>query len=371
VTITEKNRASGFRPSKFPALEACIRFEGTPVDSEAARRGTDIHAEIAKWFRAPQDFVISTEAQWALSEINRLNVNPILTEQVVMILDELGEEITSGTIDLVGESGEDLWIFDWKTGDKRDYSAQLAAYALAVMDDNKGFQKVVVAVCYVDLRETEIYDLDYATANARVLELYERWKARKTLSPTLCHYCDWCALKGSCEAWIRQAETALAISETLNANLRAIDNLKNSPGQLSEFLIAYDRLKKLVDDEWRLKEAMKTHLQTGHKDEHYIVVDVSEKEVTTEYIDPEMFLVDVVKEIGTMRAAQAISIDPVEAQKMWSGFTSEPFPIPVLSKTETKAGYSYVKAKPRKGSGMAALARRNRDEEKGSQTSQP
>ena len=71
-----------------------------------------------------------------------------------------------------------------------------------------------------------------------------------------------------------------------------------------------------MEDEWELKDALKAHMATGFKTPSFTLVNVKEKAEVKESLDPEKFLTLVAPVIGTMKAAQAIVVDPVKADAL-------------------------------------------------------
>ena len=100
-------------------------------------------------------------------------------EAEVDILDAEGEPITKGTIDLVLERNREYLIIDWKTGDKADYSAQLAGYLSAWWDLHPEAKTVHCLVVYVDLRETQNCNTSYSEASARTLNLFDNMEGKR------------------------------------------------------------------------------------------------------------------------------------------------------------------------------------------------
>jgi hypothetical protein len=248
----------------------------------------------------------------------------------------------------------DYLIIDWKTGEPRDYSAQLAGYTMALYDRLPEAKSVRAIAVFVDANETHDHTHSYQKATDRFLDLYEKWREKDNANYTINQYCDWCALRPDCPAWRSQADAALSLAQDIESSpgpvsQAKIDLLKNSPGDLEKFVLAFERFKTLVDEDWALKAALKSHIETGYKSEHYSLVNVKEKELTQEVIDPETYLQKVVKELGTMKAAAAVIIDAAIAKETWAAFSADrPFPVPIKKVLSTKSGYSYLKQKNKK-----------------------
>jgi hypothetical protein len=127
-------RDEGFRPSAFPRLELCIRYQTRDdgEESPAAGRGHDLHELFAAVLagemkpEAIEDLESRECIQWALSEIDSRGINVHYVEYELEIRGEDGEVITTGTTDAWGVTKE-LWVIDAKSGDEYDYSAQFAS----------------------------------------------------------------------------------------------------------------------------------------------------------------------------------------------------------------------------------------------------
>lgn len=92
-------------------------------------------------------------------------------------------------------------IFDLKWR-KRDYDAQMADYALAVMEEG-GFESVTVHLLYGAFKQVEVIHFDMASASLIVFRILEAANDPEA-KPTPCDYCGWCAKRLTCSAlWDR------------------------------------------------------------------------------------------------------------------------------------------------------------------------
>jgi hypothetical protein len=80
---------------------------------------------------------------------------------------------------------------DLKTGSIRDYTDQMAAYALGCMD-RFGTSEWTTLLIYVDQGEVIEMHWTYDEATSQVLPLRDAWAQRHGVEPTPCEYCDWC-----------------------------------------------------------------------------------------------------------------------------------------------------------------------------------
>src|ERR1700675_2053802 len=152
------------------------------------------------------------EVQWA-RELAEQYVGQgwtiVAIEQHIDILDEFGAKISQGTIDLVLERNREFLIIDWKTGDKGDYDAQMYGYATGWWDLHPEAEDVRALIAYVDLRETASVYVSYSISSTNVLLLYDKWKNKEKEPYVINGYCGWCALRGDCPAWRKEAANAL------------------------------------------------------------------------------------------------------------------------------------------------------------------
>jgi hypothetical protein len=342
----------GFRPSHFAALENCIHHQQKEAGL-AAENGIEIHRLIADNVEEHL-FNDNPAVNWALelvTDYQQKGWNILYVEKEITLAAPDGNTMTKGTLDLVLEKDRHFLVIDWKTGETvRDYSAQMAGYIMALEELHLEAESTHAMIAYVDLKQTVDHTQSYQESSIRVVKLYKRWKAKSepyTINP----YCDWCALRGECPAWRVSADSALATVKELQSpdgsfQQAKIDHLKNTPADLESFLMLYDRMRTLVDDEWKLKSALKSHMETGYQAEHFSLVKIKDKEIHEETIEPETYLQQVVKQLGTMKAASAVRIDVAKAKELWAATMGDkPFPVSTKILITTKSGYSYIRAK--------------------------
>lgn len=348
---------SEFRPSAFPALSQCIRFEGDKESTEYTQNGDEFHDVSARMWTMIRDNRADMfpwksfgkqwheKLKWCYNQFFVIrNLRPVQIELEVPLLNEFGEQYCLGHIDVLFETDKKYpYPVDWKTGLERDYSTQLMGYSIPAME-RYGVDSCSGAVAFVDLGIVRDMEFDLLRSTAWLDALYEEWK-RAIGEHKINVYCEWCALKtNGCPAWTKQAQSALATIEhlpTIN-----IDALKNDPPKLEEFLLLYDRFVEFVEDH-KLKSALQTHFDTGYSGAFYNKVNVGESTAEKQSVDVEQWLLKVLPEVGRMRAAQVIKIDAGAYASMWQEFREkDPLPVPV--KTEmvvTRKAYSYIRRK--------------------------
>ena len=248
-----------FRPSSGPALEMCSHYEPTFSTSPNAQRGTEFHQTIAVVLRDPDYWVGYPERTTAYSiELYKKLIDiPGGIEDEVPLLDSDGEFVTSGTIDCWGRKqiGKDLErhaIIDWKTGQERDYWAQLSIYGLSLLDrvyanvprHTLDDAEIDLHIAFVDQEKHFTQTCTYAELRARVDKLIE--DIRDPASPySVNAYCGYCDLRGRCPAWDRERAVAFPAGDLH----QRFDIIRRDPVQLARFIIAKRRFDKIVEQE--------------------------------------------------------------------------------------------------------------------------
>jgi hypothetical protein len=352
---------STFRPHLFPKLELCIKFEDKPGDSgEAANRGIDLHELLAavlageRTIESIEDRESRECVAWAIAEIDARGITVHYVEYEVEITDADGNKVTGGTCDAWGVTVKELWVIDAKSGDQYDYSAQFAGYAKSILEEQKR-DRCVFLVLYFDLRKAVEYDVEYSDAADRVHQLIVRYRHREEEEPQVNDYCGWCAKRGTCKVWLDSSSKALTVAGAEPDLVYRIEQIKKDPQRLAEFYIAYKRLSDLFKKEWHISEALLEHLKNGAKPEGVIM----SHRKGNDYVDVEQALIECYHELGSMRFAQAISVNPTKLKEIWEGFTKEPFPLEI----ETGPDIYFPKIAQPKGRGTARKLRNQRAKE--------
>ena len=129
-------------------------------------------------------------AQYIMSVVGR---KKLITEERISVM-RGDEEITFGSMDAYCKGH----LFDLKTGQKRDYKQQMAAYALGVMQKYRE-KKLTCHLVYSKTKEVEKFDLTREEAEDIVYAIVDSVDD-PTRSPWPCEYCAWCDRKESCTA---------------------------------------------------------------------------------------------------------------------------------------------------------------------------
>ena len=251
-------------PSSAPKLAECAVFVGASGASAAAERGTAIDRAIRLAMdgdTAPLDQLTADDlaaATWGIETLRKLSGGEHVEtreEYLAMAVPGLSK---LGTADALCK--RQRWVADIKTGQVRNYRQQLAAYALACMEDHFA-ESWTAHVVYVDQQLVRSYDFTREEAEATT----QRWIAEATSAdakPTPCEYCQWCAHFNECGAITRQAESALALVKTDGRTLDQIRaEIAADPLQMSVFAANWKTAEKHIAEP--VIELLKERLAAG------------------------------------------------------------------------------------------------------------
>ena len=248
------------RPSALPKLALCACYTSDPNPGPAAGRGTSLDM----MFRAriqglPQseDGFQPTEAdddavEWAVATARALaGGTPIITNEEDCRVAIPGIE-NPGTADAI--LPERLAHADLKTGQKRNYREQMAAYALGLMEQHFA-SEWTAHLLFCDQKEVVTHRFTFEEARKIVGDVVAKFRD-PAKRPTPCDYCGWCAKTQTCEARLAIAESAVAAAVS-GFDFAAVlaDNTK-----LGRFLAA---CSVLDDFREQAETAAKERLQAG------------------------------------------------------------------------------------------------------------
>lgn len=181
-------------------LKQCPCFESDPSGSQDTDDGTERHRKLAEALKSDSIADIDGEdgdaITWARDYIKGnapITQYPLVIEQKLTLVDEDLNELMSGTPDQV--CGNYIFDLKWRP---RDYSAQMAAYALMVMQDG-GFDKVFVRVLFGANRSVVEIVFDYESAH-KIVSGIVKLANHPGKEPKLCDYCSWCSKILTCPA---------------------------------------------------------------------------------------------------------------------------------------------------------------------------
>lgn len=331
-----------FRPSSAPALELCSHYESIVTPSPNKVRGSNFHLSIAEILKAKQvgkeirpemagNF--TDQCDWALQIVDeKLKEVVAIEQEVTLFQDE--EFITSGTLDLVGWSisVEDWWrphVIDWKTGQERDYWAQVSIYAVALLErpDLTGAEEIDLTVAFVDQERafTETFSRD--ELRSRVDSLIEaiRDPASGYFINSNCGYCN---LRDTCPAWAAERNVVAGFDPNSSLSLsERFGILKSDPEKLGRFITAFRRLKNMVEQVEKLDSVALGMIQSGATMPGLTTI----KRRGTESIGAgDLFELILALKPSEMDAM--LSVDLKEARKLWEKYmridTDHIYPFP-------------------------------------------
>ena len=225
---------STLRPSALPKLAVCPCYESAATAGPAAARGTRLDAAFREHLCGadPQPDALTADeyaaVQWAVSVVRSIaGRERILAREDDCRTAMLGLE---GTADAVVPARQAL--FDLKTGLRRNYREQMAAYALGFMETH--FADTWSAhLLFCDLRELESHTFRHAEARDLV-EAVIRAVEDPAREPVPCDYCGWCARADTCPARRALADEGLRATDP-GFDFEAV---VTDPAELGRFLAA-------------------------------------------------------------------------------------------------------------------------------------
>jgi hypothetical protein len=253
--------STSLRPSNLPKLAVCPCYESHPNAGSAAARGSSLDTIFRARMAgdpAPLDLVHPpTEddlaaVEWAVTMITALSSGtPILTRENECRVAVPGFDHI-GTADAV--MPERLAHADLKTGQKRNYREQMAAYALGLMEQHFA-SEWTAHLLFCDQREVVTHRFTFEEAHQIVAAVVAAW-SNPDKQPTICDYCNWCAKADTCSARLTLAAQAVCtIEPAFNFETVLADN-----NNLGRFLTACYVLDAFRE---KAETAAKQRLQAG------------------------------------------------------------------------------------------------------------
>jgi CRISPR/Cas system-associated exonuclease Cas4 (RecB family) len=221
-------------PSKWPAIAECADFENeediddvetanmeeeTGAEADDAKvLGQILHKALAKALtRQPDPFSGLTprqedEVRWTAETVISIceeygySADDIQVEQRVAFVGPDFKEVYFGTGDVFCGP----LVFDYKSGDERNYVVQLMGYALPRMEAIE-YPRMYGFLLYGRFRRVRRYTLDRATVETVAYGILNK-RQNPNRRPTVCSYCGFCmkAKNASCSALNGVVETIAA-----------------------------------------------------------------------------------------------------------------------------------------------------------------
>lgn len=211
-------------PSAFPAWKECPCFNSDHAERADASAGTAQHLVLAALLRGdgglsaalPPDAREAVE--WAARFIrDNAGSDGIETEVRLRHVGEDGAELYFGTADVVSGST----LYDFKSGDdSRDYTPQLAAYALARFDTLFDADVIRCFVLHGRIRKAKEFSFTREQA-ASIVEPIIAARRDPNRTPKPCDWCAFCADRITCPALIQRAVVIATRREDFTGELPA------------------------------------------------------------------------------------------------------------------------------------------------------
>jgi hypothetical protein len=229
-----------------------------------------VHAEISKnvpdRFKRKETFApdAAPYLRYALRILYESGVKELgQPEQLVELHDREGNFVTEGTMDLFGLNEQlDLLTYDWKSGQERNYSAQVILYTLAKMQQ-EGFKRAIVHEVFVDQERTYRTLVDRTTAEERIFRIVDQ--VRDPRAPHVINgYCDYCDLRLDCPAWQHERKMYVEWSGINGQFSERLALIQRDPAALAAFIKNWKLNKKYVEKSGIETEAL-ARMKNGEK----------------------------------------------------------------------------------------------------------
>jgi hypothetical protein len=236
------------RASSLPALAECPCFEAS--SSDFADAGVDRHTALQKHFAGDDSLLdlLPEEDQagvrWAADYIRvkaNLTEHPLTWEREntsTAILPDFTE--IPGTPDAV--CSLDIFDLKWR---QRDYTAQMAAYALMRLQaiDLNSNVEIRVHVLYACFKRAEVLTFDLETAQSIIQPIADHYNDPNK-KPTTCTYCGWCSKQLICDSFNQPALQAVQARDDWKLETWHPSQIED-PHQMAKLLRAVPLLEKL------------------------------------------------------------------------------------------------------------------------------
>jgi hypothetical protein len=213
-----------------------------------------------------------------------------------------------GTADGISVQGQ--WLIDLKSGQVYDYTGQMAAYALGLMEMHFE-QEWTTHLLFCDQQKMVTQHWTYTSAKETVQRILDNVGT----APRENDYCGWCAKSLTCPARVASKDSALVTVAGLAPTVQdeGFLALLNDPDRLGQFLAACQTLDDFRD---AAKEKARGLLEAGVKVPGWRL----QKPRASEYIEAEHVAQAITN--GVIGAGDAIraqgSMSAKKAEALWS-----------------------------------------------------
>ena len=303
------------RHSSLPKLALCGQYEGTAGNSSAASRGTMLDGVFRDaWVTSELPRELNQEdtaaVSWALSQCIQLGggADGLTTKESECRIQTSGLE-HMGTADGVAVKGK--WLIDLKSGQVYDYTGQMAAYALGLMETHFE-QEWTTHLLFCDQQKMVTQHWTYTSAKETVQAILDNVGT----APKENDYCGWCAKSLTCLARIKSSDHALSVMDGIQPKTpqdHGFLQLLEDPARIGKFLAACSTLEDFRD---AAKAKACELLEAGQQVPGWRL----QKPRATEFVGAE-YIAEAV-EAGTIGACDAIkamgSLSAKKAEQLWS-----------------------------------------------------
>lgn len=302
------------RHSSLPKLALCGQYEGTAGNSSAASRGTMLDGVFRNaWVteELPRDlsYEDAVAVKWALGQCIQLGggADGLTTQESQCRIQTSGLE-HMGTADGVAVRGK--WLIDLKSGQVYDYTGQMAAYALGLMETHFE-QEWTTHLLFCDQQKMVTQHWTYTSAKENVQRILDNVGT----APKENDYCGWCAKSLTCPARVASKDGAIVAVAGLAPTVQddGFLALLNDPASLGRFL---KQCATLEDFREAAAEKARQLLEAGEQVPGWRL----QKPRATEFVGAEHVARAV--EQGLIGAGDAInaygSLSAKKAEQLWS-----------------------------------------------------
>lgn len=254
------------RHSSLPKLAVSPRYVPCGEAGEAASRGTIMDAAYRAIVSA-NDWTLCTALPedadrqavvWAAERTKLLAGDDYVeAREQYCTVNTPGIDHT-GTVD--AKCAKRCWSIDLKTGRKRDYVAQMAAYALGLMEAEFA-ESWRTYLLFCDQREMEAHEWTLASAHTIIDPILDEVRDPETVC-RISEYCDWCASKDTCPVRAQLAKESLWVHQHSSEDAAiqiARDRVLSSPDMMGRFILSMRLVEKEIlkpaEDELRRRLA--------------------------------------------------------------------------------------------------------------------
>jgi len=319
------------RHSSLPKLALCGQFEGAAGNSSAASRGTMLDGVFRDaWVSGELPRYLSDEdaaaVRWALSQCVQLGggADGLTTLESQCRIQTSGLE-HMGTADGIALKGK--WLIDLKSGQVYDYTGQMAAYALGLMETHFE-QEWTTHLLFCDQQKMVTQHWTYTSAKETVQAILDNVGT----APVENDYCGWCAKSLTCPGRVQSQAIVLQTTEhAITPQDGSFLTLLDDPARIGLFLRQCATL-----DHFREAAAEKARqlLEAGEAVPGWRL----QKPRATEFVSAE-YVAKAVEE-GLIGAGNAIaaygSLSAKKAEQLWS-VSGHEMPAHIVSRKVGKA----------------------------------